>query len=150
MASGFYDWDLAGRTLIRLYDVTLAPATQLLVKHVLRIGTIVYGGNFAVRRDALERIGGFDQRIEFHGEDTNLGRRLLADGGVALCYGCWLYTSAREITQNRLSGRKNSHVIALDIRRYISADQNWPAIKTALRRNVDVALALFRKGDWAV
>ena len=94
----FYDWDLSGRTLIRLYDLTLAPVTQLLVKHVLRIGTIFYGGNFAVRRDALERIGGFDQRIEFHGEDTNLGRRLLADGSVALCYDCWLYTSARRYT----------------------------------------------------
>jgi predicted metal-dependent phosphoesterase TrpH len=147
-----------------------------------------------------------------------------------------------EITQNRLNGKKNSHVIALDIRNYISADQraddilreirkqdaisiachphhrttrrieistcylwdnrktlgelvdlweaanlddlfsvtslkhypyvansdfhkpkhlfswkalvksekNWPAIKTALRRNVDIALTLFRKGDWAV
>ena len=37
---------------------------------------ILYGGNFAVRREALERIGGFDRSIEFHGEDTNLGRRL--------------------------------------------------------------------------
>jgi hypothetical protein len=146
-----------------------------------------------------------------------------------------------EITQNRLRGRKNSHVIALDIREYISADQradeilqeirrqdalsiachphhrttrrleistcylwdhreelsklvdvweaanrddlfsvtslkhypyvansdfhkpkhlyswktllrcekNWPAIKEALRNNVDVALTLFRNGSWA-
>jgi len=29
-----------------------------------------------------------------------------------------------EITQNRLAGRKNSHIIALDIQRYISADQS--------------------------
>jgi len=36
----FYDWDWWGRTLIRAYDITLAPATQLLVKHVLRLGTI--------------------------------------------------------------------------------------------------------------
>ena len=28
-----------------------------------------------------------------------------------------------EITQNRLSGRKNSHIIALDIKHYVSADQ---------------------------
>ena len=46
----FYDWDWWGRLLIRVYDVTLAPATQLLVKHLLRIGTVFYGGNFAVRR----------------------------------------------------------------------------------------------------
>ena len=29
-----------------------------------------------------------------------------------------------EITQNRLAGRKNSHIIALDIQRYISAGQS--------------------------
>ena len=52
----------------------------MLVKHLLRIGTVFYGGNFAVRREALERIGGFDTSIEFHGEDTNLGRRLFAVG----------------------------------------------------------------------
>jgi predicted metal-dependent phosphoesterase TrpH len=146
-----------------------------------------------------------------------------------------------EITQNRLRGRMNSHIIALDIKQYISADQkadailreiqrqgalsiachphhrttrrveistcylwdhrkelsglvdvweaanrddlfsvtslkhypyvansdfhkakhlyswktllrcekNWPAIKDALRRNVDVALTLYRNGSWA-
>ena len=91
----YYDWDWWGRLLIRAYDFTLAPATQLLVKYVLRIGTVFYGGNFAVRREALERIGGFDTSIEFHGEDTNLGRRLFQAGKVALYHDCYLYTSAR-------------------------------------------------------
>jgi glycosyltransferase involved in cell wall biosynthesis len=91
----FYDWDWWGRLLIRAYDFTLAPATQLLVKHLLRLGTVFYGGNFAVRRDALEQIGGFDTSIEFHGEDTNLGRRLFALGKVGLFHDCYLHTSAR-------------------------------------------------------
>jgi glycosyltransferase involved in cell wall biosynthesis len=91
----YYDWHLWGRALVRAYDFTVAPATQLLVKYLLRIGTVFYGGNFAVRREALDKIGGFDTSIEFHGEDTNLGRRLHAAGTVALCYECALYTSAR-------------------------------------------------------
>ena len=91
----FYDWDWWGRLLIRAYDVTLAPATQLLVKYILRIGTIFYGGNFAVRADALTQIGGFDTSIEFHGEDTNIGRRLFTVGRVGLFHDCYLYTSAR-------------------------------------------------------
>jgi hypothetical protein len=65
------------------------------VKYVLGIGTVFYGGNFAVRRHALERIDGFDTSIEFHGEDTNLGRRLHRVGRVALFHDCYLYTSAR-------------------------------------------------------
>jgi glycosyltransferase involved in cell wall biosynthesis len=91
----FYDWDWWGCLLIRAYDFTLAPATQFLVKYLLRIGTVFYGGNFAARRDALERIGGFDTTIEFHGEDTNVGRRLFAVGEVGLYHDCYLYTSAR-------------------------------------------------------
>src|SRR5688572_25742828 len=91
----FYDWDWWGRLLIRAYDVTLAPATQLLVKYILRIGTIFYGGNFAVKAAALDAIGGFDTSIEFHGEDTNVGRRLFAIGRVAMVHDCYLYTSAR-------------------------------------------------------
>jgi glycosyltransferase involved in cell wall biosynthesis len=91
----FYDWDWWGRVLVRAYDFTLAPATVGLVKYVLRLGTIFYGGNFAVRAAALDRIGGFDTSIEFHGEDTNLGRRLFEVGKVTLNYDCFIYTSAR-------------------------------------------------------
>ena len=91
----FYDWDVAGRTLIWLYDWIVAPPTHVLVHHVMHAGAILYGGNFAVRAAALAQIGGFDKRIEFHGEDTNLGRRLTPVGGVAMCRDCWVWTSAR-------------------------------------------------------
>jgi glycosyltransferase involved in cell wall biosynthesis len=91
----FYDWDAIGRLGARLYDFTLAPFAHVLSQRVLRIGAVLYGGNFAVRRSALDRIGGFDTSIEFHGEDTNLGRRLAAVGEVCLSYRCWTSTSAR-------------------------------------------------------
>jgi glycosyltransferase involved in cell wall biosynthesis len=91
----FYDWDFIGRTLVRAYDVSLAPATHFVVQDVCRLGAVLYGGNFAVRRDSLERIGGFNTAIDFHGEDTNLGRRLAAVGRVRLSQACWVYTSAR-------------------------------------------------------
>jgi glycosyltransferase involved in cell wall biosynthesis len=91
----FYDWDLCGRLLIRIYDHTVAPATHFLAQRLLRVGAVLYGGNFAVRREALERIGGFDTSIEFHGEDTNLGRRLSKIGHVRLSRRCHVSTSAR-------------------------------------------------------
>jgi glycosyltransferase involved in cell wall biosynthesis len=91
----FYDWDYAGRALIRVYDWTLAPLTHFLAQDVLGVGALLYGGNFAVRRDALEAIGGFDTSIEFHGEDTNLARRVSKIGRVRLRPGCYLLTSAR-------------------------------------------------------
>src|SRR5882672_11211770 len=111
----YYDWDWSGRALIRAYDFTVAPATQLLVKRILRIGTIFYGGNFAVRREALERIGGFDTSIEFHGEDTNLGRRLFAVGKVGLFRDCYLHTSAR-----RYVAMGKGAVFRLFVRNFVS------------------------------
>jgi glycosyltransferase involved in cell wall biosynthesis len=89
----FYDWDWAGRTLIRIF----------------------YGGNFAVRADALAKVGGFDRSIEFHGEDTNLGRRLTATGTVDLSSRCWIWTSARRY---RAVGKRK--VIALYVRNFWS------------------------------
>jgi glycosyltransferase involved in cell wall biosynthesis len=91
----FYDWDWRGRAIVGLYDVLVAPPTHFVVHHVLGLGAILYGGNFAVRRDALAQIGGFDRTIEFHGEDANLGRRLTRCGRIALCPECWVWTSAR-------------------------------------------------------
>lgn len=111
----YYDWDWQGRLLIRLYDLVVAPVTQVLVKYVLRIGTLFYGGNFAVRREALARIGGFDTAIEFHGEDTNVGRRLAAVGPVSLYMDCWIHTSARRfIAMGRWA------VVQLYVRNFLS------------------------------
>ncbi len=91
----YYDWTTAGRTLLRLYDAVAAPVTQHLVRDVLDWGALLYGGNFAVRRVAMDAIGGFDTSIEFHGEDTNLGRRLHRVGRVRLARNCVMFTSAR-------------------------------------------------------
>lgn len=111
----FYDWDWWGRLLIRAYDLTLGPATHFLVKRILGAGVVFYGGNFAVRRDALERIGGFDTSIEFHGEDTNLGRRLFRVGRVDLRPRCYLYTSAR-----RYDAMGKGAVFRLYVRNFVS------------------------------
>jgi glycosyltransferase involved in cell wall biosynthesis len=128
----FYDWDWLGCAMIRSYDLMLAPLTQLLVYRVLRIGTLFYGGNFAVRRAALEAIGGFDTAIEFHGEDTNVGRRLVGVGKVSLASDCWLYTSARRY---RAMGKRR--VFRLYVRNF------WSEIvhhRPSDRQHVDVRI----------
>jgi glycosyltransferase involved in cell wall biosynthesis len=111
----FYDWDCTGRALIRIYDVVVAPPTHAVVHDLLKLGAILYGGNFAVRAEALARIGGFDTRIEFHGEDTNVGRRLTAIGGVEVRGECWVWTSARRY---RVMGKRS--VFGLYVRNFWS------------------------------
>src|SRR5688500_12074873 len=63
----------------------------------------------------FEQIGGFDTSIEFHGEDTNLGRRLFAAGKVGLFHDCYLYTSAR-----RYVAMGKGTVIRLYVRNFVS------------------------------
>src|SRR5262245_32305022 len=111
----FYDWDLVGRALIRAYDVLVAPPTHVLVHHVLGAGAILHGGNFAVRASALAAIGGFDRSIEFHGEDTNLARRLTPIGSVRVAADCWVWTSAR-----RYNAMGKREVFGLYIRNFWS------------------------------
>jgi glycosyltransferase involved in cell wall biosynthesis len=126
----FYDWDWSGRVLVRAYDMLVAPPTHAFLHHALGIGAILYGGNFAVRRDALERIGGFDCRIEFHGEDTNLGRRLTPLGPVEVRSDCWVWTSARRY---RAMGKRR--VFGLYVRNF------WSEIlrhRAADREHIDV------------
>jgi len=46
------------------------------------IGNVVIGGNFAIRRDVLEKMSGFDTTIAFYGDDTDIGRRAKEFGDV--------------------------------------------------------------------
>ena len=82
----FYDWDWRGRALIRAYDLLVAPPTHVARARMhsasARSSTAATSPSGATR---WTRIGGFDTPIEFHGEDTNLGRRLTPLGRVALC-----------------------------------------------------------------
>ena len=71
--------------------------------------------SFAVTRAALEGIGGFDTTIDFHGEDTNLGRRLSRTGAVELRYDCYLFTSAR-----RYNAMGKGAVFRLYVRNFVS------------------------------
>jgi predicted metal-dependent phosphoesterase TrpH len=52
-----------------------------------------------------------------------------------------LVVPGAEITQNRLRGKKNSHVIALDIKKFISADQTADAILRDIRRQGALSIA---------
>ena len=92
----FYDWDWWGRLLIRAYDFTLAPATQVLVKHLLRH-----------RHDLLRRQlrrpprGARRASAASTPRSSSTAKTPTSAGGCsrsarsALFHDCYLYTSAR-------------------------------------------------------
>ncbi len=59
------------------------------------VGYMILGGNFVVKRSALEKIGGFDRSIKFYGEDTDLARRLSKVGKTLFKMNFYAYASAR-------------------------------------------------------
>ncbi len=66
-------------------------------RYILRIGSMVQGGNFVVRRKALESIGGFDTSIAFYGEDADVARRMYTLGKVAFDRKLKMFSSARRL-----------------------------------------------------
>lgn len=69
------------------------------INHFLRIGSLVQGGNFVVRRRALEKVGGFNTDIDFYGEDTDVARRLVKLGQAKFTFGLPIYASGRRLTK---------------------------------------------------
>ena len=61
------------------------------------IGYIIVGGNFAIRRDVLEKMGGFDSSIEFYGEDVDIAKRSGKHGKVIFSSSFVMPTSARRM-----------------------------------------------------
>ena len=58
---------------------------------------MVQGGNFVLRRDALEKIGGFNTAISFYGEDTDIARRMNQVGEVKFTFDLKMFSSARRL-----------------------------------------------------
>lgn len=73
-----------------------APFTYRLV------GYMVLGGNFAARRETLVKMGGFDTRIRFYGEDTNIAWRLHKFGRVVFRMDFFVYSSGRRLAREGL------------------------------------------------
>ena len=128
------DGQLTVREVVDLYGKTGKFDVIAITDHIL------------MKRDLLARAGrlatlgrrAFGVREEhFEGYLTDIRReakRALDEYGMLVIPGA-------EITQNRLRGKKNSHVIALDIKDYISADQTADEILRDIRRQGALSIA---------
>jgi GT2 family glycosyltransferase len=75
----------------------VAFSVYALNRWVLRAGSMVQGGNFVLRRQALVQIGGFNTAIAFYGEDTDIARRMSRVGKVKFTFGLKMFSSARRL-----------------------------------------------------
>ena len=92
----YYDTSKATRVAVRAF-YCMGYAFYILSRFVLRTGSMLQGGNFVVRRTALEEIGGYNPLFSFYGEDTDLARRLNAVGAVKFTFRLPALSSGRRL-----------------------------------------------------
>jgi len=92
----YYDLTPRQRVLVHIFYLT-AWTTYAINRYILRVGSMVQGGNFVTSRAALEAIGGFNTAISFYGEDTDIARRLNAVGEVRFTFDLKMFSSARRL-----------------------------------------------------
>ncbi len=92
----YYDLSPRQSMCVRVFYF-LAWTTYVLNRYVLRVGSMVQGGNFVVAREGLQRIGGFNLAISFYGEDTDIARRLNEIGEVRFTFDLKMLSSARRL-----------------------------------------------------
>lgn len=86
----FYDLPWLQRSIAACWFVAARPLS-------LAFGYLVVGGNFAIRRAALDAMGGFDLSIEFYGEDADIARRARKFGRVRFMSRLVMPTSGRRL-----------------------------------------------------
>ena len=76
-----------------------ALLVDLTIKIILGHRSMLQGGNFILRREALEKIGGFDTSIEFYGEDSDIGKRVGQVGKIKWTFKLPIYSSGRRLLE---------------------------------------------------
>ena len=94
----YYDLKKYEQALVRFFYY-LNYCTYILTSRVLKIGGALQGGNFIVRRDAMEKIGGYDTAISFYGEDTDIAKRIFKVGKVKWTFDLPMYTTGRRLKE---------------------------------------------------
>lgn len=92
----YYDMGAYNRFLISLF-YGLTYLIYILNRFILRVGSVVQGGNFVFKREAWASVGGYDRSIQFFGEDTDVAVRLSKVGGVKWTYALKMKTSGRRL-----------------------------------------------------
>jgi glycosyltransferase involved in cell wall biosynthesis len=97
----YYDLSILQRAWVRIFYY-LGYSMYIFNSKVLKISGMLQGGNFIVRRDAMKKIGGYDTRISFYGEDTDIAKRIFKVGRVKWTFDLPMYTTGRRLKEEGL------------------------------------------------
>lgn len=94
----YYDLSGWNRFLVSMF-YGLTWLIYVVNRYILRVGSVVQGGNFVFRRDAWIKAGGYNRAIKFYGEDTDVAVRLSKLGRVKFTFRLKMLTSGRRLAE---------------------------------------------------
>lgn len=106
----YHDLSLWNRFLVRLFYY-ISFTAYLLNRFVLKVGSMIQGGNFVIRRSAWIKAGGYDTSISFYGEDTDIAVRMNRVGPVKWTFGLPMYTSGRRLENEGVFKTAGTYVL---------------------------------------
>lgn len=105
----YYDLSTWNQFLVRGF-YCLSYVAYLIAK-LFRIGSMIQGGNFVLKRSAWEKAGGFDRTIAFYGEDTDVAVRMSKVGPVKWTFGLPMLTSGRRLEKEGVFKTAGTYVL---------------------------------------
>jgi glycosyltransferase involved in cell wall biosynthesis len=94
----YYDLSAWNRFLVGAF-YGLTKLIYWVNRYVLRVGSVVQGGNFVLKRSAWLKAGGYNREIKFYGEDTDIAVRLSKVGPVKWTFRLKMKTSGRRLAE---------------------------------------------------
>lgn len=92
----YYDLTAAQRIFTKAF-YCIGYVCYVVNHYVLRSGGMLQGGNFVLRRSALEKVGGYNTDIEFYGEDTDIARKMQKAGKIKFTFALPMLSSGRRL-----------------------------------------------------
>lgn len=93
----YHDLSAPARAVVFVWYVFAILFYGYVFQYVLRKGAMLQSGNHAVRRSVLQRAGGYNSLIAFHGDDADTAMRLARHGRVRFSFRLPIYTSGRRL-----------------------------------------------------
>lgn len=97
----YYDLSALQRALVKAFYF-LGWLIHLVNHRILKVGAMLQGGNFVLRRAAWDSVGGFDISIPFYGEDTDVAVRIGKVGEVLWTWKLPMLTTGRRLAEEGL------------------------------------------------
>jgi glycosyltransferase involved in cell wall biosynthesis len=106
----YYDLSRLQQALIKFYYYLFLPLLWV-TKKLFKIGHLLQGGNFIVRKDAWDRMETISEEFNFYGEDTILAKNLSKLGEVKFTFKLPIYASGRRLKKEGLALTAGRYVL---------------------------------------